>query len=216
MEWRCASCGEPHRRNNPPCRECGHLQFERAVVRLEWECDDCGTLADSDRTACERCGGESLTRLHERTAQPDPEFDDEVRVRKYPRSQGRMEQFVWECRNCGKNHQRNSPPCSRCGHTAFEKVPFDPYTPEEEAGLAGRLRGMLGSATGGLGLLLAAVGGLVMLYGGFVGAASQFFEVTGRLPPDARLIVFGGLLVGVVGAGLILFSTRSSGFEFEE
>lgn len=191
------------------------MQFERAVVRLEWECERCGALAASDRTPCESCGGESFTRLHDPTAEPDPEFDDEVRVRKYPRSQGRMEQFVWECRNCGKHHPRNSPPCSRCGHTSFEKVPFDPYTPEEQ-GWADRLRGALGSAVGGVGLLLAAVGGLVMLYGGFVGAASTTFEVTGRLPPGARLIVFGGILVGAVGAGLILLSTRSSGFEFEE
>ncbi|WP_232688398.1 CAP domain-containing protein [Halobacterium zhouii] len=32
----------------------------------------------------------------------------------------------WDCSECGRTHVKNSPPCSRCGHTVLEKRPVYP------------------------------------------------------------------------------------------
>lgn len=221
MEWRCANCGEPHQRNSPPCHECGHMRFERAVVRLEWECDECGELATTDVEPCERCGNESFTRRRDPRAEPEP-FDDEVRVRQHAREQQLGSNIVWDCESCGKRHMRNSPPCSRCGHATLEKVVLD-ADPDETAFadadgsgtgddvLAG-FGGLFSSALSVVGLFVAAVGGLVMLYGGLVGAANR--TPTGAFPPGVRLVIFGGFVVLAVGGVIVLFSTRqTAGFD---
>lgn len=182
------------------------MRFERAVVRLEWRCDECGEPSPNDVDPCENCGNDSFTRVREPRAEPEP-FDDEVRVREHAREQQLGDNIVWECENCGKQHMRNSPPCSRCGHATLEKVILD-ADPDEEpgGGLADRFGGLLSSAASLVGLALAAVGGIVMLYGGLVGAQSR--TPTGSFPPEVRLLIFAGFLVLAVGGGLILYTTR--------
>ncbi|WP_137290198.1 hypothetical protein [Natronorubrum halophilum] len=82
MKWRCTWCGKPHAENDPPCDNCGHNAFEKAVVR---------------------------------------EGDDESSV---PRTDtvDTGTTYVWTCPNCGRDHVKNNPPCSRCGNPDLEKT----------------------------------------------------------------------------------------------
>lgn len=74
MEWRCAWCGKPHEENDPPCDNCGHGEFERAVVPIApesegdsdtmtvWVCTECGHEHPKHTPPCDRCGGGPLER----------------------------------------------------------------------------------------------------------------------------------------------------------
>ncbi|MFB6164532.1 MAG: hypothetical protein ABEJ31_05185 [Haloarculaceae archaeon] len=75
MKWRCAWCGKPHEANDPPCDNCGHGEFEKAVVPLApesdaddgetitaWVCADCGHEHPKFTPPCDRCGGQDLER----------------------------------------------------------------------------------------------------------------------------------------------------------
>lgn len=67
MKWRCPECGKPQERNDPPCDNCGHHKFERAVVpapqaddsheQFVWACADCGRHHQRNNPPCSRCGG---------------------------------------------------------------------------------------------------------------------------------------------------------------
>lgn len=69
MEWRCAWCGKPHESDDPPCDECGHNSFERAVVQgadvdstVAWVCTQCGREHPKHNPPCSRCGNQTLER----------------------------------------------------------------------------------------------------------------------------------------------------------
>jgi len=68
MEWRCEWCGKPHPEDDPPCDNCGHSKFEKAVVQqtdlseaerepaIVWVCTDCGREHPKNNPPCSRCG----------------------------------------------------------------------------------------------------------------------------------------------------------------
>jgi len=73
MEWRCEWCGKPHAENDPPCDNCGHGTFERAVVQepadgpaggttTVWVCTECGREHPKHAPPCSRCGNSTLER----------------------------------------------------------------------------------------------------------------------------------------------------------
>lgn len=83
MEWRCTRCGKPHAENDPPCDECGHNAFEKAIVRVDerdgepsdtvetgpeyvWACTNCGREHVRNTPPCSRCGNPDLEKA-ERT-----------------------------------------------------------------------------------------------------------------------------------------------------
>jgi len=74
MEWRCKWCGKPHEENDPPCDNCGHGRFEKAVVPMApdsdddttpvvWACTDCGREHQKHSPPCSRCGNAQLEKL---------------------------------------------------------------------------------------------------------------------------------------------------------
>ncbi|WP_302081353.1 hypothetical protein [Salinibaculum rarum] len=90
MDWRCEWCGKPHEENDPPCDNCGHGAFEKAVVRrtdladdgaLEsttvWVCTECGRTHTKHSPPCSRCGNHKLVREEQRVD------DDELSVPSY-------------------------------------------------------------------------------------------------------------------------------------
>ncbi len=72
MEWRCEWCGKPHEEDDPPCDNCGHGTFEKAVVPVAgdesdlgskatvWVCEECGREHTKHTPPCSRCGNETL------------------------------------------------------------------------------------------------------------------------------------------------------------
>ncbi|QCS42799.1 hypothetical protein [Natrinema versiforme] len=82
MEWRCTWCGKPHAEDDPPCDDCGHNAFEKAVVRE-------GDAESTDASAGTIDTGTS---------------------------------YVWTCSDCGREHVKHNPPCSRCGNPTLEKT----------------------------------------------------------------------------------------------
>jgi hypothetical protein len=77
MKWRCEWCEKPHEENDPPCDNCGHGTFEKAVTQVStesvsggpvWVCEDCGRVHQKHSPPCTRCGGADLSR---RTDPPD-------------------------------------------------------------------------------------------------------------------------------------------------
>jgi ribosomal protein L40E len=84
MEWRCEWCGKPHEENDPPCDNCGHGQFERAVVPagpegdggpLVWVCTECGREHPRNNPPCSRCGGMDLEKQRQDDVPVEP-IDD--------------------------------------------------------------------------------------------------------------------------------------------
>lgn len=84
MEWRCEWCGKPHEENDPPCDNCGHGQFEEAIVRrtdlagedgpettLVWVCTDCGREHPKHAPPCSRCGNTTLEKQEQRVAESE-------------------------------------------------------------------------------------------------------------------------------------------------
>jgi hypothetical protein len=85
VKFRCTYCGKPHERNDPPCDNCGHSEFEKAVVPMApeadddaattyvWVCTECGNDHPKNTPPCDRCGSGPLER-REQT------FDEEAVV----------------------------------------------------------------------------------------------------------------------------------------
>jgi len=84
MEWRCEWCGKPHEEDDPPCDNCGHGKFEKAVVRqtdlageegpettLVWVCTDCGREHPKNAPPCSRCGNTKLEKQRQRVDDND-------------------------------------------------------------------------------------------------------------------------------------------------
>lgn len=81
MDWRCEWCGKPHAENDPPCDNCGHGTFERAVVPVAddgegvgskstvWVCTECGREHTKHTPPCKRCGSHDLEKRRQ-------EFDE--------------------------------------------------------------------------------------------------------------------------------------------
>lgn len=96
MKWRCEWCGRPHEEDDPPCEDCGHFKFEKAVVQtadpesidetMEWVCPECDRLHPKNSPPCSRCGNMQLeSRSVDWTERmPDTSTDGYLRVgRKY-------------------------------------------------------------------------------------------------------------------------------------
>jgi len=79
MEWRCEWCGKPHEEDDPPCDNCGHGMFEKAVVRQTdlsgeagpeattvWVCTECGREHTKHSPPCSRCGNAKLEQQESR------------------------------------------------------------------------------------------------------------------------------------------------------
>jgi ribosomal protein L37E len=89
MEWRCEWCGKPHEENDPPCDNCGHGSFERAVVPVSgdtetlgsesavWVCTACGREHTKHTPPCSRCGNDELELQRQEIS------DDELEVPGY-------------------------------------------------------------------------------------------------------------------------------------
>ncbi|WP_436932206.1 hypothetical protein [Halosimplex halobium] len=84
-KWRCAWCDKPHERNDPPCDNCGHHKFEKAVVPVApddpdherepvWVCPECGRVHQKNSPPCSRCGNASL----ERTVPDEADYAEEL------------------------------------------------------------------------------------------------------------------------------------------
>jgi ribosomal protein L40E len=134
MEWRCEWCGKPHAENDPPCDNCGHGSFERAVVRRTdlaggnenpdtmtvWVCTACGREHPKHSPPCSRCNNGTLEQQEKRV--------DESNLTDGPNSTdtgggdiGAEETTVWVCTACGREHPKHAPPCSRCGNADLER-----------------------------------------------------------------------------------------------
>lgn len=79
MRWRCEWCGKPHESDNPPCDNCGHGTFEKAVVQQTdlsgeegpesttvWACTECGREHTKHSPPCSRCGNAKLEQQQSR------------------------------------------------------------------------------------------------------------------------------------------------------
>jgi len=129
MEWRCEWCGKPHESDDPPCDNCGHGEFERAVVReagdagpdstMVWVCPECGREHTKHSPPCSRCNNPTLERREKRV--------DESNLTEAPGTAdadaavGADSTTVWVCTECGREHAKHSPPCSRCGNADLER-----------------------------------------------------------------------------------------------
>lgn len=83
MEWRCEWCGKPHEENDPPCENCGHGTFEKAVVPVTesgdelgsksavWVCTECGRDHTKHTPPCSRCGNEKLVRERQEVSESE-------------------------------------------------------------------------------------------------------------------------------------------------
>ncbi len=84
MKWRCTWCGKPHETNDPPCDDCGHNTFEKAVVRkgeneptvsptetvdtgttYVWACPNCDREHVKNNPPCSRCGNPDLEKTEQ-------------------------------------------------------------------------------------------------------------------------------------------------------
>jgi hypothetical protein len=191
MEWRCEWCGKPHEENDPPCDNCGHGSFEKAVVRgpaaesgpdstVVWACTECGREHTKNSPPCSRCNNATLERQRKEIteenltevpgdARPDPAVGAETTV-------------VWVCTECGREHPKHSPPCSRCGAPDLEREEKGIGTDELSAPSYFDLVTPQYAAVLGVVLLIAGVAVL-----GFAGIIDVPF-ITGGGVPDAGAV----------------------------
>lgn len=130
MEWRCEWCGKPQEENDPPCDNCGHGKFEKAVVReksldsdvnstVVWVCTACGREHTKNSPPCSRCNNAKLERQRkEITDENLTTLPGEGRLDNTPNAETTT---VWVCTDCGREHTKHSPPCSRCGGANLEQ-----------------------------------------------------------------------------------------------
>jgi len=135
MEWRCEWCGKPHEEDDPPCDNCGHGSFEEAVVRrtglsadrdeastVVWVCTECGREHTRNSPPCSRCNNATLQREEkilgddDLTAGPNATATESTAG-----TSGAEATTVWVCTECGREHPKHSPPCSRCGAPDLER-----------------------------------------------------------------------------------------------
>jgi len=126
MKWRCEWCGKPHEENDPPCGNCGHGTFERAVVQQAneqdsttvWVCTDCGREHTKHSPPCSRCGTATLERREKVIT------EENLTERPGSASTGSVDTettTLWVCPDCGNEHTKNTPPCNRCGTATLER-----------------------------------------------------------------------------------------------
>lgn len=77
MKWRCEWCGKPHEEDDPPCDNCGHGSFEKAIVpepdyetvdtgpAYVWKCPNCGREHVKNTPPCSRCGEPELEKTEQ-------------------------------------------------------------------------------------------------------------------------------------------------------
>jgi uncharacterized OB-fold protein len=129
MEWRCEWCGKPHEENDPPCDNCGHGKFERAVVRqgssgnanstVVWVCTDCGREHTKHSPPCSRCNNSTLER-QEKTISDD-ELTDRPGEGSKQTTAAAETTTVWTCTQCGREHAKHTATCNNCGNAELEE-----------------------------------------------------------------------------------------------
>lgn len=130
MQWRCEWCGKPQESDDPPCDNCGHGKFEKAIVRQPaesdgprsttvWVCTACGREHTKHSPPCSRCGNATLEREEKVITEGD--LTDGPGTSAVESSIESETTTVWVCADCGREHTRNSPPCTRCGSPALQR-----------------------------------------------------------------------------------------------
>ena len=130
MEWRCEWCGKPHEADDPPCDNCGHGKFERAVVQqgsndsggstTVWVCTECGREHTKHSPPCSRCNNATLER-QEKTISDD-ELTQRPGESSAQRGTVRETTTVWTCTQCGREHARHTATCNNCGNADLEET----------------------------------------------------------------------------------------------
>ncbi|OVE86311.1 hypothetical protein [Natronolimnobius baerhuensis] len=82
---------------------------------MKWRCTWCGKPHEDNDPPCDSCGHNKFEKAVVREGEePDRGRDD-----------GTVDtgtQYMWVCADCGRQHMRNNPPCSRCGSHDLEKT----------------------------------------------------------------------------------------------
>ena len=81
---------------------------------MTWRCTWCGRVHDRENeeppASCATCGRDSFEAVDDESAAETVETGT---------------QFVWVCPNCGRDHVKNNPPCSRCLNPTLERAEPD-------------------------------------------------------------------------------------------
>jgi rubrerythrin len=180
MEWRCEWCGKPHEEDDPPCDNCGHHKFEKAVVQRPdtegpasttvWVCTECGRGHTKNSPPCSRCGNPDLEReqrqVDESNLTDGPDSASGPTGDSANDATGPESTTVWVCTECGREHPKNSPPCSRCGAATLERE--QKCVDADELSSPGYLDVLTPRYAAGIALALVLVAVFVL---GFTGAA---------------------------------------------
>ncbi|THE65005.1 hypothetical protein D8Y22_10385 [Salinadaptatus halalkaliphilus] len=81
---------------------------------MKWRCTWCGKPHAENDPPCDNCGHnvfeEAIVRADEEPGEtPEGTVDTGTT-------------YVWACPNCGREHVKHNPPCSRCGNPTLEKT----------------------------------------------------------------------------------------------
>ncbi|QLG47683.1 hypothetical protein [Natrinema halophilum] len=80
---------------------------------MRWRCTWCGKPHEENDPPCDACGHNTFEKAIVRVDENGDRTEDEPAVSE---SVDTGRSFVWTCTECGREHVRNSPPCSRCGN----------------------------------------------------------------------------------------------------
>jgi len=73
---------------------------------MSWRCEVCGASYDREPETCDNCGHDGFLEVPDEAEATAAEAD--------------VTTTVWVCPSCGREHPKNSPPCSRCGASKLE------------------------------------------------------------------------------------------------
>ncbi|TYT61147.1 hypothetical protein [Natrialba swarupiae] len=81
---------------------------------MKWRCSWCGKPHEENDPPCDSCGHNSFEKAVVRA--------DEKPASSSGKTVDTGTTYVWRCTDCGRDHVRNNPPCSRCHNHDLEKI----------------------------------------------------------------------------------------------
>ncbi|EMA30915.1 hypothetical protein [Halobiforma nitratireducens] len=86
---------------------------------MKWRCTWCGKPHEENDPPCDSCGHNKFEKA---IVQEGEDRDRAAAQSPSTKTVDTGTTYVWECPNCGREHVKNNPPCSRCGNPELEKT----------------------------------------------------------------------------------------------
>lgn len=89
---------------------------------MTWRCTWCGKPHEENDPPCDSCGHNTFEKAVARDESGATARETEPKIDPETGTVDTGTQYLWICADCGRQHMRNNPPCSRCGSHNLEQT----------------------------------------------------------------------------------------------